>query len=336
MIIFVIATFWPILVMFGLHHNIVPLSLAQITTLGYENIIGPGAMINCISQGVAALVVGMRTKDKALKQISTSSGITAFMGITEPVLYGVNLPKKYPLVAAMIGAASGGLYAGLLNVSRYATGASGIPAIPLYIGENIWNLYNILIALVITAVVTAVITYLLSLKYEKELTTQETIVSDEETITIKDSVIMSPIKGAIIPLQDVQDAAFASEAMGKGIAIEPSEGKVVAPFAGVIVSLFPKKHAMGLLSDDGVEILIHVGLNTVKLNGKYFEAHVVEGQRIAKGQTLLTFDLEKIKQEGYITQTPVIVTNTYNYSDVVSVSIHDYIDFNNALLLVKA
>ncbi|OKP65796.1 hypothetical protein A3842_30125 [Paenibacillus sp. P3E] len=336
MIIFVIATFWPILVMFGLHHNIVPLSLAQITTLGYENIIGPGAMINCISQGVAALVVGMRTKDKALKQISTSSGITAFMGITEPVLYGVNLPKKYPLIAAMIGAASGGLYAGLMNVSRYATGASGIPAIPLYIGENIWNLYNILIALVITAVVTAVITYFLSLKYEKGLTTQETIGSADEMITIKDSVIMSPIKGAIIPLKDVQDAAFSSEAMGKGIAIEPSEGKVVAPFDGVIVSLFPKKHAMGLLSDDGVEILIHIGLNTVKLNGKYFEAHVVEGQRITKGQTLLTFDLEKIKQEGYITQTPVIVTNTYNYSDVVSESSHDYIDFNNALLIVKA
>ncbi|MNB85099.1 PTS system beta-glucoside-specific EIIBCA component [compost metagenome] len=336
LIIFLIATFWPILVMFGLHHNIVPLSLAQITTSGYENIIGPGAMINCISQGVAALVVGMRTKDKALKQISTSGGITAFMGITEPVLYGVNLPKKYPLIAAMIGAASGGLYAGLMNVFRYATGASGIPAIPLYIGENIWNLYNILIALVITAVVTAVITYFLSLKYEKESTTPETIVSDIEVITIKDSVIMSPIKGAIIPLQDVKDAAFASEAMGKGIAIEPSEGKVVAPFDGVVVTLFPKKHAMGLLSDDGVEILIHVGLNTVKLNGKYFEAHIVQGQRVTMGQTLLTFDLEKIKQEGYITQTPVIVTNTYNYSDVVSECSHNYIDFSNALLVVKA
>ncbi len=336
LIIFLIATFWPILVMFGLHHNIVPLSLTQITTLGYENIIGPGALVSNISQGVAALVVGWRTKDSASKQIANSSGITGLMGITEAALYGVNLPKKYPLIAAMIGAASGGLYAGLMNVSRYATGASGIPAIPLYIGDNIWNLYNILIALVITAVVTAVITYFLSLKYEKELTTQETIVSKEEMITIKDSVIMSPIKGAIIPLKDIQDAAFASEAMGKGIAIEPSEGKVIAPFNGVIVSLFPKKHAIGLLSDDGVEILIHVGLNTVKLNGKYFEAFVEEGQRITKGQTLLTFDLEKIKQEGYITQTPVIVTNTYLYSDVITDSSYRNIDFNEELLLVKA
>ncbi|MNI64527.1 PTS system beta-glucoside-specific EIIBCA component [compost metagenome] len=147
---------------------------------------------------------------------------------------------------------------------------------------------------------------------------------------------MSPIKGTIIPLKDIQDAAFASEAMGKGIAIEPSEGRVIAPFDGIVVTLFPKKHAMGLISDDGGEILIHVGLNTVKLNGKYFEAFVEEGQRITKGQTLLTFDLEKIKQEGYITQTPVIITNTYNYSDVTSESSLENIDFNNALLAVKA
>ncbi|WP_315792374.1 beta-glucoside-specific PTS transporter subunit IIABC [Paenibacillus sp. BIC5C1] len=336
LIIFMIATFWPILVMFGLHHNIVPLSLTQITTLGYENIIGPGAIISNISLGVSALVVGGRTKDPANKLIANSSGITGLMGITEAALYGVNLPKKYPLIAAMIGSACGGLYAGLMNVSRYAIGASGIPAIPLYVGDNIWNLYNILIALVITAVVTAVITYFLSLKYEKELIIEVTNIKENETITIKDSVIMSPIKGALIPLQDIQDAAFASEAMGKGIAIEPSEGKVIAPFDGVIVSLFPKKHAMGLISDEGVEILIHVGLNTVKLNGKYFEAFVEEGQRITKGQTLLTFDLDKIKQEGYITQTPIIVTNSYNYSDVVSESSHENIDFNNALLVVKA
>ncbi|MEK4072933.1 beta-glucoside-specific PTS transporter subunit IIABC [Paenibacillus sp. FSL M7-0656] len=343
LVIFLVATFWPILVMFGLHHNIVPLSIAQITTSGYENILGPGAMINCIGQGVAAIVVGMRTKDKALKQISASSGITALMGITEPALYGVNLPKRYPLVAGMIGAASGGLFAGLMDVSRYATGASGIPAIPLYIGENIWNLYNILIALVITTVVTAVLTYLLSLKYEKDAPSQNTVSNAnegsgvaDEVITIKDSVIATPLKGQLIQLQDVQDVAFASEAMGKGIAIEPSEGKVIAPFDGMIVSLFPKKHAIGLLSDEGVEILIHVGLNTVKLNGKYFEAFVEEGQRITKGQTLLTFDLDKIRQEGYVTQTPVIVTNSYSYSDVIAETSPQNIDFNNTLLVVKA
>ncbi|WP_194843156.1 PTS sugar transporter subunit IIA, partial [Paenibacillus polymyxa] len=116
--------------------------------------------------------------------------------------------------------------------------------------------------------------------------------------------------------------------------IEPSEGKVVAPFDGKIVSLFPKKHAIGLLSDDGVEILIHIGLNTVKLNGKYFEAHVEEGQRITKGQTLITFDLEKIREEGYVTQTPVIVTNTYSYADVLTNNSSTVTDFNNELLVL--
>jgi PTS system beta-glucosides-specific IIC component len=138
----------------------------------------------------------------------------------------------------------------------------------------------------------------------------------------------------MIPLKDVQDAAFSTESMGKGIAIEPSEGKVVAPFDGKIVSLFPKKHAIGLLSDDGVEILIHIGLNTVKLNGKYFEAHVEEGQRITKGQTLITFDLEKIREEGYVTQTPVIVTNTYSYADVLTNNSSTVTDFNNELLVL--
>ncbi|MNJ62250.1 PTS system beta-glucoside-specific EIIBCA component [compost metagenome] len=177
----------------------------------------------------------------------------------------------------------------------------------------------------------------------KEAVTKETVtnknevdVVQNEVIMIKDSVVSSPLKGEIIPLKDVQDAAFAAEAMGKGIAIEPSEGKVVAPFDGVVVTLFPKKHAMGLMSDDGVEILIHVGLDTVKLNGKYFEALVKEGDRIAKGQALLTFDLDQIRAEGYVTQTPVIVTNTYSYSDVSAESSQRHTDFNTTLLTIKA
>ena len=338
MLIFLIATLWPILVMFGIHYSISPLSTAQITTLGYENIIGPGAIISNISQGVAALVVAFRTKDKSLKQIATSSGITGLMGITEPALYGVNLPKKYPLIAAMIGSACGGLYAGLNEVTRYGTGASGLVAIPLYIGENIWNLYNILIALIITTIVTAIFTYLLSLKYEKSMPIEnETIKENNEKIEkdiIKDNVITSPMKGKIIQLKDVQDPAFSSELMGKGIAIEPSDGKVIAPFDGKVVSLFPTKHAIGLLSDDGIEMLIHIGLNTVELNGKYFEAHIEQDQIISKDQTLITFDLDKIRQEGYITQVPIIITNTDNYSEVKS-NCNGNIDYNNELLSLK-
>lgn len=169
LIILLVATFLPLLVMFGLHHSIVPLSIAQITTTGVENILGPGAIIANITQGTAALVVGLISKDNTTKELGISSGITGLMGITEPALYGITLPKKYPLIAAMIGGACGGLYAGLMNVCRYATGASGLPAIPLYIGENIWNLYNICIALVIAAAVTALLTYFLSFKFEPSL-----------------------------------------------------------------------------------------------------------------------------------------------------------------------
>lgn len=140
----------------------------------------------------------------------------------------------------MIGSAAGGLYAGVMEVSRYATGSSGLPAIPLYIGENIWNFYNILIALLITTVITAVLTYLLTLKYEKETSEQNKVTTNDKIITLKNTVITSPIKGEMIPLKDVQDAAFSTEAMGKGVAIEPSEGKVVAPFDGKLFRCFPR------------------------------------------------------------------------------------------------
>lgn len=163
-----IGAFLPPMVMFGLHNGVAPLGVMQMSQLGYDSIFGPGCVCSNISQGVAALVVAWRTKDAKVRQLASSSSITALMGITEPVLYGVNLPKKYPLIAAMIGGGCGGLYAGLTHTHRFATGSSGLPAILLYIGDDTMKFfYNIIIALVITTVVTAVTTFVLSLKYEK-------------------------------------------------------------------------------------------------------------------------------------------------------------------------
>jgi PTS system beta-glucosides-specific IIC component len=288
-------------------------------------------MVSNIATGVAALVTSRVTKVQSEKLLGTSSGITALMGITEPALYGIALPKKYPLIATMIGGGAGGLYAGLSGASRYATGSSGLPAIPLYIGEDISNLYNILIAIAISAVTTAIATYLLSLKYEKAIvsvdeTKKTTKTTANQTIQVASVSINSPINGEMLPLSEVQDEAFSGEMLGKGVAFEPIEGKVIAPFDGEVVSLFPTKHAIGLLSNDGVELLIHVGLNTVDLNGKFFEAHVKQGEKIKQGQTLLTFDLESIREAGYVTQTPVVVTNTGNYSDVK----HDALGIKNS------
>lgn len=307
-----IGGFLPIMVMFGLHNGVAPLGVMQMAELGYDSIFGPGCVCSNIAQATASVVVAFRTKDKKMKQLAVSGSITAYMGITEPTLYGVNLPKKYPLVAAMIGGGAGGLYAGLTNTHRFATGSSGLPAILLYIGDNSMVFFwNIVIALLISAVVSAVLTYILSFKFEKEVD----LPSVKEVI-LEDATVSNPIKGNIIPLNEVKDGAFASGALGKGFAIEPIEGKVIAPFNGKIEAVFPTKHAIGLVSETGIELLIHVGLNTVELKGQYFDTLVEPGQTVKKGQAILNFDLEKIKESGYETQVPVVITNSPQYSSI--------------------
>lgn len=325
-----IGGFLPIMVMFGLHNGVAPLGVMQMAELGYDSIFGPGCVCSNIAQATAAAVVAFRTKDKKLRQLATSGSITAYMGITEPVLYGVNLPKKYPLISAMIGGGLGGLYAGLTNTHRFATGSSGIPAILLYMGDDTMRFFwNIVIALIISAVSTAVLTYVLSFKFEKEAN-----IPEMKEVILEDTLMISPIRGQIIPLSAVHDEAFASEALGKGFAIAPAEGKVVAPFDGKIAAIFPTKHAIGLVSETGVEILIHVGLNTVELNGKYFEALVEADEIVKKGQPILTFDLEKIQAAGYDTQVPIVVTNTPQYSSIETIG-SGQTDCDEAILAVR-
>ena len=328
-----IGGFLPIMVMFGLHNGVAPLGVMQMAELGYDSIFGPGCVCSNIAQATASAVVAFRTKDKKLRQLATSGSITAYMGITEPALYGVNLPKRYPLISAMIGGGLGGLYAGLTNTHRFATGSSGLPAIFLYIGDDTMRFFwNIVIALIISAVSTAILTYVLSFKFEKDEVISE--VPELKEVILEDTHMISPIRGQVIPLSEVNDEAFATEALGKGFAIDPSEGKVVAPFDGKIAAIFPTKHAIGLVSDTGVEILIHVGLNTVELNGEFFEAFVKVDDRVKKGQMILTFDLEKIQAAGYDTQVPIVVTNTPQYSSIETINLGQT-DCEQAILAVK-
>lgn len=262
-----IGAFCPLMVMIGLHNAVAPLGVVQMSNLGFDSIWGPGNICSNMAQAAAVTVVALRTKNKQTKQIAASASVTAFMGITEPALYGVNLVKKYPLVASMIGGGLGGLYAGLTHTHRFATGSGGLPAVALYIGDNTMRFfYNIIIAMVISAIVSAALTFVLSLKYENNEGGVQAPTEKEKT-GFAGAIVESPLKGEVLPLEQCNDQAFASGSIGKGVAINPTEGKVVAPFDGTVVTLFPTKHAIGLVSKDGLELLIHVGIDTVNLNG---------------------------------------------------------------------
>lgn len=301
----------PVMVMFGIHNGVAPLGVMQMANLGYDSIFGPGCVCSNMAQASAGLVVALRTKNKKEKQLATSGFITAYMGITEPLLYGINLPKKYPLYASMIGGACGGLYAGLTHTHRFATGSSGLPAVLLYIGDNTMTFfYNIIIAIIISTVVSAVLTYLFSLKAEKKES------ENVEKIHLPQGTAAAPVSGVVKPLSEAKDEAFASETLGKGVVIEPDQDEVFSPVDGTISVLFPSKHAIGILAEDGMEILIHIGIDTVELNGEHFQTFVSQGEHVKAGQPLVRFDRKAIEEKGYSTQTMVVITNSSMYEDI--------------------
>ncbi len=311
---FLIGAFLPPMVMFGLHNGVAPLGVMQMSQLGYDSIFGPGCVCSNIAQGTAALVVTFRTKDAKTRQLATSSGITALMGIAEPVLYGVNLPKKYPLIAAMVGGGCGGLYAGLTHTHRFARGSSGLPAVLLYIGgDSMRFLINIIIALVITAIVTAILTFVLSLKFEKE-DSEEEISADT---ALPESAVLAPAEGELIAMDQIPDETFASGVLGKGVGIWPAQGMITALFSGTVTQVADTGHALGLMSDNGMELLIHVGIDTVDMNGQGFTPKVKEGDRIRLGQTLLQFDREAIAAAKHPDMVVVMLINADDYQNIV-------------------
>ncbi|MCA0294840.1 MAG: beta-glucoside-specific PTS transporter subunit IIABC [Actinobacteria bacterium] len=328
-----IGALWPIMVMFGVHTAVGPLGFAQINAMKFDSIVGPGIIVSNIAQGVAGLTVAFRTRDPRLKQIATAGGITGLMGITEPVLYGVNLPKRYPLIAACIGGAAGGLFAGLTHTRRFAAGVSGLPALPMYIGEDtLQYLYNILIALGISTVVTVVVTIALSFHFEKvvhpsvdtevdhsvdDLAAVTASAGGVATLTRADVTELSaPCTGEAVPLDTVSDPVFASLAMGPGVGVIPASGEIVAPCSGTVMVAMDSGHAFGIRTDDGVEVLVHVGIDTVKLKGVGFTNPVAVGTRVEAGQHLVTADLTAIKAAGYDTAVVVAVTNHTKLGDV--------------------
>ena len=315
----VIGAFMPFLVMTGMHYSLLPAYVNSLSALGYETIIGPGNLPSNIAQGAAALCVALKTRNKEFRQLSVSSGLTALLGITEPALFGVNLRLKKPLIATTIGGGLGGLYAGITGVQRYGGGGAGLAAIGLYVGEGHTNVMNALIAAAIAFAATFAIQWYLGFEDiapsggDKEDGTGSTgntgSIGNTETSSA-DMVIASPIDGQVIPVSQANDDAFASEVMGKTVAIRPENGRVYAPADGVIAALFETKHAIGMTADNGAELLIHIGIDTVELKGQHFTARVASGQRVKKGELLLEFDKEAIEKAGYDTVTPVILSNS--------------------------
>lgn len=328
-----LSIFMPLIVMFGMHKVFYPVIFAAMASPGYEMLIHSAMLSSNIAQGAGALAVWMMAKDVKLKQIALPAGISGLFGITEPALYGIHLRLKKTLIACMIGAGAAGAFAGYVGLKAYAPVGPGVASLPMFIGEGN-NFIYALITLAISLVVTPIAVYFIGFdnpdpEATKETSATKTSSSDKQQLINKEhavnhvnkantrTVVFAPLEGEVVPLSEVNDEAFSQEAMGKGMAIKPTSGKVVAPFDGVVDTIFKTKHSIGLRSLDGVEVLIHIGLDTVKLKGQYFHVHVQEGATIKHGDLLIEFDLEAIKQAGYDVTTPIIITNTAQYLEVL-------------------
>lgn len=322
---------FPLLVMTGTHYGIIPIGINNRMTTGFDTIVYPANLASNIAQGAATFAVAVKTKKSDIRQLASSAGITAVCGITEPALYGVNMRFKTPLISACIGGAAGGLFMGIFTVKNYGGGSPGLMTLPGYIGGD--SLRDLMLAC-IGAAIAFVIAFIISFILYKDKEEEDTIPAGAETPVEKTQAaaaeavqssgnitnICSPVKGKLAPLSSVNDPTFAEEILGKGAAVIPENGNFVSPVKGTIQTVFDTKHAIGITSDTGVELLIHVGLDTVNLKGKFYEALVKDGDAVEVGTPILKADLDGIKKAGYDIITPVLVTNTMEYGDVIAVS----------------
>lgn len=308
----ILGFFWQVLVIFGLHWSVVPLAIMQITQEGFSQVLTASFAASFAQTAVVAAMF-FKLKDKKIKALCPPAIISGIFGVTEPAIYGITLPKKKPFIFSMVGAAAGGLYLMLNQVTSYTMGGLGIFGILNFInGEDASGVVNGAIGIVIAVVVAFILTFF----FWKDDVVEEEIEIEIPKVMNKD-IITSPVKGTVASLSTSKDDAFSSGALGKGVVISPENGKVVAPFDGTVMTVFPTKHAIGLISDNGMELLIHIGLDTVQLEGKYFETFVKQGDKVTRGQTLVTFDKEAIEAAGFSTEIPVIITNSDDYLDIL-------------------
>lgn len=308
----IVGAIQPFLIFFGMHLAIFPpLQTLQLAEMGYETVCGPGFLAAVLATSGATIGFGLRTKDKNAKELAFSTGFTAFCGVTEPDVYGIIVKYKKIIPAVMLGGISGGLFAGIFHLKRYALATPGVTALPTFIGEDPNNIFIAIATVCIAFIVSLVSAYILTGTNKKVSDIENTSVSEPNTI-------YAPLNGNLVPLDKVPDETFSTGVLGNGFAIEPSSPNVYAPFDGTIIQTMDSKHAIGIESDDGIEVLIHVGIDTVDMNGLGFDLKCKEGDKVKLGQLLLTFDPKAIEAAGHPTITVVVVTNsdTYNSIDI--------------------
>jgi PTS system beta-glucosides-specific IIC component len=338
-----VAAFMPFLVKTGMHWAFLPIALGSLANPGYEALFLVAMLPSNLAQGGSSLAVALKSKNMNLKKVAGSASVSALIaGVTEPAMYGVSLKYKKTLITSMIASGIAALYAGIVGLKAYIFATPAFISIAQFINPNdSSNFVNALITAAIAIVISFVLTWIIGFKdsIDEEIVKEADVNNDiEEMINeengMKEAIIIAPIEGKAVPLSQVNDATFAEEMMGKGAAIIPSVGRALSPVNGVISALFETKHAIGITSDDGVEILIHIGLDTVKLGGKYFTAHIKSGDKVKVGDLLVEFDIEAIEKEGYEVITPVLVTNVYEYKDVKLLSIDKNVNEKDELIKV--
>ena len=332
--------FWQVFVIFGVHWGFVAVMMSNIAALGYDPILGLSLGASFAQIGVV-LAILLQTKDQKLKGIALPAFLSGIFGVTEPAIYGVTLPRKKPFVLSCIAAGIGGGLIGFFGTKMYMMGGMGVFVIPAAIGPKTgvdMSVYGLMIAMAVSFVLGFILQMVLGKKSvdqaydEKQAKTVQEVANQADTIVKAapslastsdlnvSTELVSPLAGELLPLSEVKDEVFSSGAMGEGVAVEPSEGVLHAPADGKVVMTFPTGHAIGMKTSDGAEILMHIGMDTVNLQGHGFETLVAKGDEVKAGDELVKFDIDAIHAKGYVVTTPIVVTNSKDYEKITVVS----------------
>lgn len=335
-----LGSFWQVFVIFGVHWGFVAVMMSNIAALGYDPILGLSLGASFAQIGVV-LAILLQTKDQKLKGIALPAFLSGIFGVTEPAIYGVTLPRKKPFVLSCIAAGIGGGLIGFFGTKMYMMGGMGVFVIPAAIGPKTgvdMSVYGLMIAMAVSVVLGFILQIALGKKSvdqaydEKQAKTVQEVANQADTIAKAapslastsdlnvSTELVSPLAGELLPLSEVKDEVFSSGAMGEGVAVEPSEGVLHAPADGKVVMTFPTGHAIGMKTSDGAEILMHIGMDTVNLQGHGFETLVAKGDEVKAGDELVKFDIDAIHAKGYVVTTPIVVTNSKDYEKITVVS----------------